>query len=245
MSKINAKGLNHIALNSQIRALLDAGENQISLEDVGGQRYIGAGLKGRVSIDIFGVPGNNLGALMSGPRVEVHGNAQDGVANTMNDGTIVIHGSTGDITGYSMRGGTVFIRGDVGCRVGIHMKAHRDKNPRIVVGGTAGDFLGEYMAGGTLVVLGLNQENGRTLVGNFVATGMHGGQIFVRGQIEPEILGVEAQALEPSATDRQHLQTLIGEFSRHFCFDQDSILEQPFTKIVPRGTRPYGNHYAY
>ena len=42
-----------------------------------------------------------------------------------------------------MRGGEIFIKGDVGYRVGIHMKAYLDHQPKIVVGGKAGDFLGE------------------------------------------------------------------------------------------------------
>ena len=74
---------------------------------------------------------------MKGPRIVVHGNAQDCCGNTMDHGQIVIHGRAGDITGYSMRGGKIFIRDDVGYRAGIHMKEYGSKRPCLVVGGTA------------------------------------------------------------------------------------------------------------
>jgi glutamate synthase domain-containing protein 3 len=35
--------------------------------------------------------GNDLGMFMDGPLITVHGNVQDGVANTMNNGRICIH----------------------------------------------------------------------------------------------------------------------------------------------------------
>ena len=40
---------------------------------------------------------------MDGPRIVVHGNAQDGCGNTMNGGEIVVHGRAGDITALSAR----------------------------------------------------------------------------------------------------------------------------------------------
>ena len=52
-----------------------------------------------IPIEIYGTPGNDLGAFMSGPTVIVHGNAQDGCGNTMNEGQIIIHGHAGDVTG--------------------------------------------------------------------------------------------------------------------------------------------------
>ena len=92
---------------------------------------------------------------MNGPKMIVHGNAQDGSGNTMNEGQIVIHGHAGDVTGNSMRGGKIFVRDYVGYRVGIHMKEYENKVPTIVIGETAGDFLAEYMAGGSNPRLGL------------------------------------------------------------------------------------------
>jgi glutamate synthase domain-containing protein 3 len=52
----------------------------------------------------------------------------------MDDGTIVINGIAGDVIGYAMRGGKVLIKGDVGYRVGIHMKAYKEKTKDMVDG---------------------------------------------------------------------------------------------------------------
>ena len=57
--------------------------------------------------------------------------------------------------------------------------------PVIISGGSAGDFFGEYMAGGVLVLLGLDKNPRRTaLVGDYIGTGMHGGMIFIRGEVQ-------------------------------------------------------------
>lgn len=245
MEILNAQGLSYRELNESIRALLDKGCRELAIENVNGQRYLGVGLKCPARLEIYGVPGNNLAALMDGPEIEVFGNAQDGVGNTMNDGTVIIHGNATDIAGYSMRGGRIFIRGNAGYRVGIHMKAFQDKKPLIVIGGKAGDFFGEYMAGGTLVLLGLNLKPGEDIVGNFVGTGMHGGEIFIRGEVEPFRLGKEVKAVEPTADDQKRLREIIGDFACYFNLNAEKILAQPFIKLIPYNKRPYGTLYAY
>ena len=128
---------------------------------------------------------------MNGPKVMVHGNAQDGCGNTMNEGQIIIHGHAGDVTGHSMRGGKIFVRDYVGYRVGIHMKQYQHKIPQIVIGQTAGDFLAEYMAGGIMVILGLNLKEGEKCNAQFVGTGMHGGVIYERGEILAPVNGTK------------------------------------------------------
>ena len=56
--------------------------------NVNGQRYIGTGLRGEgLRIEVHGTPGQAVAMFMDGPTVEVFGNAQDGVGNTMNAGT--------------------------------------------------------------------------------------------------------------------------------------------------------------
>lgn len=156
---IEAKGLDHKALNEAIRA---AGP-VCRIRGCMGQRFIGAGMSGR-SVEIDGVPGNALGAYLGGGCITVHGNAQDAVGDTMNSGSIIIHGSVGDTAGYAMRGGEIYVQGNAGYRVGIHMKAYREQQPVIVIGGRTGSFLGEYQAGGTILVLGLHTD-GKPIAG--------------------------------------------------------------------------------
>jgi glutamate synthase domain-containing protein 3 len=243
--KIDATGIYYRELNARLRNVVSNGVQRIELHGVHGQRYIGTDLNKPVEIEIFGTPGNDLGAFMDGPRIIVRGNAQDGCGNTMNEGEIVIHGHAGDIVGLSARGGKIFVREDVGYRAGIHMKEYQDKKPVLVIGGTAQDFLGEYMAGGTLILLGLNLEEGQRHKANFIGTGMHGGVIYLRGSVDSYQLGKEVGVTELEEKDYQILQRFLGEFASHFGYDTKKILEHRFIKLFPRWLRPYGRLYTY
>ncbi|HXZ29556.1 MAG TPA: hypothetical protein VEG43_00165, partial [Dehalococcoidia bacterium] len=87
---IDARGMFYRELNARLRQLAWNGTRKIELQNVYGQRYIGTNLDKPVEIEIFGTPGNDLGAFMDGPKIIVHGNAQDGCGNTMNSGEIII-----------------------------------------------------------------------------------------------------------------------------------------------------------
>ncbi|HIE36127.1 MAG TPA: hypothetical protein EYP89_02695 [Candidatus Omnitrophica bacterium] len=242
--KINTDGVHYKILNEKIHQVIKKGYKRIILEEVCGQRYIGDGLQSKdVEIIINGIPGNDLAAFMDGPKIVVNANAQDGVGNTMNSGEVVIYGDAGDIVGHSMRGGRIFIKGDVGYRVGIHMKAYKDSFPVVIVGGTAKDFLGEYMAGGLLVILGMDRKD--KIVGDFVGTGMHGGSIFIRGEIDTHCLGKEVKIISPSEDDLILLKNHLISFCKYFTLDIKEILKKPFIKLYPYTHRPYGKLYAY
>ena len=243
--KINASGVYYRELNASLREAASNGAQRVELDNVYGQRYIGTDLDKSVEIEIFGTPGNDLGAFMNGPRIIVHGNAQDGCGNTMNEGEIIIHGHAGDIIGLSARGGRIFVREDVGYRAGIHMKEYQGKKPVLVIGGTAQDFLGEYMAGGILILLGLNLDEGKHHKARFIGTGMHGGVIYLRGNIKDYQLGKEVGVAELEENDHRLLHQFIGEFAVHFGYETEVILRHKFIKLFPRWLRPYGRLYAY
>jgi glutamate synthase domain-containing protein 3 len=253
--RINAKDIHYRVLNEKIHRAIDKGYKKIILENVCGQRYIGDGIQGKgIEIVINGVPGNDLAAFMDGPKIIVKGNAQDGVGNTMNTGEVIIYGDAGDITGLAMRGGRIFVKGDVGYRVGIHMKAYKNLFPVVIVGGRARDFLGEYMAGGLLVVLGLqNADYGLTnsnnsqinIVGDFIGTGMHGGTIFIRGEVDARCLGREVKITQPTKDDLMLLETHLADFCKYFNFNLEVLLKKSFVKLYPYTHRPYGKLYAY
>jgi glutamate synthase domain-containing protein 3 len=242
---IDARGIFYRELNAKLRQVVSNGTQKIELRNVYGQRYIGTDLGKPVEIEIFGTPGNDLGVFMDGPKIIVHGNAQDGCGNTMNSGEIIIHGHAGDILGLSARGGKIFVREDVGYRAAIHMKEYQDKKPAVVIGGTAQDFLGEYMAGGVLILLGLNLKEGERHKANFIGTGLHGGVIYMRGEIQEFQLGKEVGVAELNENDYLTLKGLVGEFAYHFGYDAEEILKYKFTKLFPLYLRPYGRLYAY
>jgi glutamate synthase domain-containing protein 3 len=245
VAEIDAMGMTHRELNERLREMVSSGSRKIILQNVYGQRYIGTDLDGPIELEIFGVPGNDLGAFMDGPKITVHGNAQDGCGNTMNEGEIIVHGHAGDITGLAARGGRIFIREDVGYRAAIHMKEYGDKKPVLVIGGTAQDFFGEYMAGGVVILLGLNLGAGERHKARFIGTGMHGGVIYLRGSVEEFQLGKEVGVTELDEGDYATLRQYVGQFSDHFGYDSDEILRHGFIKLLPLWLRPYGRLYAY
>ncbi|MFA5367633.1 MAG: hypothetical protein WC333_07135 [Dehalococcoidia bacterium] len=243
--RIDASGLPYRALNARLKAEAAGGARRIEVRNVTGQRYIGTDLERPVDIDVFGTPGNDLGAFMDGSRIEVHGNVQDCCGNTMNNGEIIVHGHAGDITGLSARGGRIFVRDYVGYRAGIHMKEYEEKKPVIVIGGTAQDFLGEYMAGGVVVVLGLELGTDEMHGTRFIGTGMHGGVIYLRGRVEDYQLGKEVGVSELSEPDHAVLRPLLADFAAYFDMNVDDISKGGFIKLYPKWLRPYGRLYAY
>ncbi|MDD4924419.1 MAG: hypothetical protein PHF74_06255 [Dehalococcoidales bacterium] len=243
--KIDASGIYYRDLNEKLRELIANGTHNIELINICGQRYIGTDLDKPVNIDIYGTPGNDMGAFMNGPVITVYGNAQDGCGNTMNEGKIIIHGHAGDITGLSARGGKIFIKEGVGYRAGIHMKEYKEKKPVLVIGGTAQDFAGEYMAGGIMVLLGLNLREGEKYPAKFIGTGMHGGVIYLRGGVEDYQLGKEVGIAELDEKDREILNQLVAEFCAYFSYGIETIMNRNFIKLYPRYLRPYGRLYAY
>jgi glutamate synthase domain-containing protein 3 len=242
--KVDAEGLYYRELNCLLRQLINNnGMEKIELLNVCGQRYIGTDLNTKMEIDIHGTPGNDLGAFMSGPKLVVYGNAQDGCGNTMNDGDIIIHGHAGDVTGNSMRGGKIYVKDYVGYRVGIHMKEYKNKIPTIVVGETAGDFLAEYMAGGIIAILGLNLKEGEKCSAKFVATGMHGGVIYERGEILEPVAGTKT--LPVGKRDMQVIERLVNQYCSYFGGDPKAILSAKFMKILPLSKRPYEKLFSH
>lgn len=249
MERINASELDFRALNEAIREK----NGSVCLEGVLGQRFIAAGL-GDKEITVEGTPGNALGAYLNGAEITVRGNAQDAVGDTMNEGRIVIHGNIGDAAGYAMRGGEIYVRGNAGYRAGIHMKEYRGKRPVMVIGGYAGSFLGEYQAGGLIVVLGLGDScsgvgnsrrgGGHDIVGNFPCTGMHGGMMFLRGDVSRIHFPHTVIASPADDDDLAVIEGYLETFCSLFGSDRSEIMDSHFTKIVPDTKNPYKQMYV-
>lgn len=237
--KIDATNKHFKDLNSQIRL---AADNQITIDNCIGQRYIGSGL-GSKEIVINGTPGNALGSYLDGCNIIVNGNTQDGTGDTMNDGSIIIHGSAGDATGYAMRGGKIYVQGSTGYRAGIHMKAYQDKIPVLIVGETAGSFLGEYQAGGIIVVLGLHTDQ-KVPVGDCCGTGMHGGKIYLRCEELPQDLPEQVVAEDATEKDIEEIKPHLEGFCRIFGESIEYVYGQKFYVLTPNTKNPYKQLYT-
>lgn len=238
-TKINADGLYYKELNELVRKTADS---DVIIENTLGQRYIGGGASDK-NIDIYGIPGNALGAYLNNCKITVHGNAQDATGDTMNSGEIIVHGSCGDACGYGMRDGKIFIRDCAGYRAGIHMKEYQTHVPMITIGGKVGDFLGEYLAGGRLIVLGIGCED-ECPVGSFCGTGMHGGAIYIRSEHKPAGLPVQVCCSDATAEDMDAIRSDVEEFAGYFGLNAEEIMSAHFFKLTPNSQSPYKQLYV-
>jgi len=242
--RIDATNLHYTPLNQQIRAAVASGTKEIVIDNVLGQRFIADGLKGDdVTITVNGVPGGDLAMFMSGPTIIVHGNADHAPGNTMDKGKVIIHGSAGDAVAHSMRGGRVYVRDNIGYRGGIHMKQYKEKRPIVVVGGGARALLGEYMAGGILIVLGLKGTTPISERG--VGSGIHGGEIYVRGPVDPQHLGVGTRQAPVTGEQRAMIQPIIEDFAKVFGLDAKPLLTDEYTRIAAISARPFASKYTW
>ncbi|MPN21756.1 hypothetical protein SDC9_169136 [bioreactor metagenome] len=112
----------------------------------------------------------------------------------------------------------------------------------LVIGGCAGDFCGEYMAGGIMILLGREAE-GET-VGNYCATGMHGGVIYIHGEADPRKFSKDCLASELTEADFEILSKYIGNYCGYFGFDAKTLIQGKWTKLVRRGNNPYKGYYV-
>ena len=259
--------LYHRELNEKIRKAIRKGYKQIIIKNVNGQRFIGAGIKNDVTIEIFGDAGLDLGVFSEGAKIIVHGCSEYLLGNTLNSGELIVYGDSWDITGMGARGGKIFVMGNGGSRIGIHMKEFEDKRPTIVYGGKVKQYCGEYMAGGVIVILGLDfrdaikdktkpidkhniePEKIKNYEGEIVQSdlgaGMHGGVIYIRGNVPESNLGTYAVKDEFTEEDKNMLTPILERFCDLFNVPPKSIWEKKFTKIKPISSRPFGENYTY
>ena len=140
-------------------------------------------------------------------------------------------------------GGAIYIKDNAGYRAGIHMKEYKDKKPVIVIGGRAGSFLGEYQAGGVIVVLGLHKD-ARPIVGNFPATGMHGGKMILRGSVDGIVFPPQVNLRTATEADKAEFAPYIRSYGAYFGVDADALLADTYTVVTPDSKNPYRQMYV-
>jgi glutamate synthase domain-containing protein 3 len=84
-----------------------------------------------------------------------------------------------------------------------------------------------------------------TIVGSYVGTGMHGGVIYLRGEVAAHQLGKEVAVAEPTPEEHARIHEILTDYCRWMELDLDVVLERPFLKLFPFTHRPYGRMYAY
>ena len=117
----------HRELNTLIRKAVADGFNWITIKNVRGQRFIGAGISDDVTLEVKGDAGLDLGVFSRRANIIVYGCSEYLLGNTLNGGEIVVYGDSWDITGVGARDGSIYVMGEGGSRIGIHMKEYKDK----------------------------------------------------------------------------------------------------------------------
>lgn len=193
---IDARYLGYKELNKKIMEIATLkNKKEITVVNVMGHRYVGISFpKAGLRLKLYGVVGNCLANLNENNEFYVYGNVADDCCDTMQGGKVVINGDARDVLGQAFQAGYIFVRGNAGNRVGIQMRQYKDKKPYLVIGGMVDDYLGEYMAGGVILVFGKGIKG--EPVGNFIATGMVRGRIYIRGRINPAKIGLQPNRYE-------------------------------------------------
>ncbi len=90
-----------------------------------------------------------------------------------------------------------------------------------------------------------NKSSDKAIVGDFCGTGMHGGTMYIRGNIEDYQLGREVRKIRLDKEDSKILRTYLKEHCAYFSLHLEDILTGDFVKLKPSSHRPYERLYAY
>ena len=99
------------------------------------------------------------------------------------------------------------------------------------------------MAGGLLIVLGLTGTP--AIAERGIGSGIHGGEIFVRGIVDNNNLGVGAQQMPATEEQKTMIQPIIEDFARTFGIDPKPLLTSDYSRIAPASARPFANKYTW
>jgi len=177
-------------INGEIRALMEKGIGNITVDNPMSRHGVGVGILNRVNLTFSDSLGYFGCGLIDGPNVHIKGRVGWSCAENMMAGTVVIDGNAGSTFGAAIRGGDLVCKGSVGARTGIDQKGGT-----IIVGGKTGAFSGFMMQRGRMIILG---DAGMNL-----GDSMYDGTIYVGGEVEE--LGVDCVPGEMTELDIRYL----------------------------------------
>ena len=97
------------------------------------------------------------------------------------------------------------------------------------------------MAGGLLIVLNLDG----TMKAREIGSGIHGGEIIIRGDVDDACLAAGAKKVPLTDEDRERIVPVIREFSGDFGLDPEPLINDDYTRIVPASARPFAGKYTW
>jgi glutamate synthase domain-containing protein 3 len=209
-ASIDCEGLTTREANQRIRALVEQGTREISIDNPRARHALVPAIKAEgVTLEFHGPVGWYAAGMNDGPTIRVHGNAGWGLAECMMRGQVEVYGHAGSGAAASIRGGLVFVRGDTGARAGVSMKGGT-----LIVGGSVGYMTGFMLQAGRIIICGGAADG--------LGDSMYAGEIYVAGPVES--LGADAEEHPLTAEDRAMLE----ETLRPFGLDAGAI---PFRKV--------------
>ena len=177
-------------INGEIRALMEKGIGDITVDNPMSRHGVGVGIMNRLNLTFSDSLGYFGCGLIDGPNVHIKGRVGWSCAENMMAGTVVIEGNAGSTFGAAIRGGDLVCRGSVGARTGIDQKGGT-----ILVGGDTGAFSGFMMQRGRMIICGNAGMN--------LGDSMYDGTIYVGGEVEE--LGVDCVPGEMTELDIRYL----------------------------------------
>jgi len=194
---IDALDMTPREINREIRALMEKGVGDITVDNPMSRHGVGVGILNRLNLTFSDSLGYFGCGLIDGPNVHIKGRVGWSCAENMMAGTVVIDGNAGSTFGAAIRGGDLVCRGSVGARTGIDQKGGT-----IIVGGKTGAFSGFMMQRGRMIICG---DAGMNL-----GDSMYDGTIYVGGEVEE--LGVDCVPGEMSELDVRYLSSKLDMY---------------------------------
>ena len=194
---IDALDMTPREINREIRALMESGIGDITVDNPMSRHGVGVGILNRLNLTFSDSLGYFGCGLIDGPNVHIKGRVGWSCAENMMAGTVVIDGNAGSTFGAAIRGGDLVCKGSVGARTGIDQKGGT-----IIVGGKTGAFSGFMMQRGRMIMLG---DAGMNL-----GDSMYDGTIYVGGEVEE--LGVDCVPGEMTELDVRYLTEKLGNY---------------------------------
>ena len=177
-------------INGEIRALMEKGIGNITVDNPMSKHGVGVGILNRLNLTFSDSLGYFGCGLIDGPNVHIKGRVGWSCAENMMAGTVVIDKNAGSTFGAAIRGGDLVCKGSVGARTGIDQKGGT-----IIVGGKTGAFSGFMMQRGRMIICG---DAGMSL-----GDSMYDGTIYVGGEVED--LGVDCVPGEMTELDVRYI----------------------------------------
>ena len=91
----------------------------------------------------------------------------------------------------------------------------------------------------------MNTQVEGPIAGSFIGTGMHGGEIYLRGEVAEWQIGKECGIFTADEADTKSIEPVLRDYCGEFGMDYEEVVSVPFTKLIPVSHRPYGKLYAY